>query len=191
MAFSRFYKNVIKELRHYMSCFIFFHYTFVQSTIVKCRNFYFFDLGFKYLVKVKKAYKFYFLHSVTLKVVKLETLFNEIKVSFFHANNSRSNTKIWLIIKKAFETKSFLTCRILNATKNGFAIGFCGIVGYIPKKYCILSRKQTLSIFSILNIDLFKKTFTLSQKQVSRLVSRCLYKLNSKIKHLQKRTTCL
>ena len=173
MVFDRFYKNMLKELKTHMTCFIFFNYSLMESVVIKCYNFYFFDLGFKYLSKAKKAYRFNFLNFIILKLVKLETLFNEIKVKYLNTKLNITNKEVWIKLKKAFENRSFLICRILNPIKNGFSIGFCGIIGYIPKKYCVFGKKLIASVFTIVNIDLFKKTFIVSQKQTNKLTSRC------------------
>lgn len=187
MVFGRFYKNVAKELKTYMSCFIFFSYSLIESAVIKCCNFYFFDFGFKYLAKIKKTFRFNTLTFIALKIIKLETLFNEIKIEYLNITSNISNKKVWFILKKAFENRSFLTCRILNPIKNGFAVGFCGVVGYLPKKYYVFGKKLIVSVFTIVNVDLFKETFIVSQKRINKLTSRCLYKLNSKIKYLLKK----
>jgi len=187
MVFGRFYKKVAKEFKTYMTCFIFFNYSLIESAVIKCYNYFFFDLGFKYLVKIKKAYRFNFLNFTILKIIKLDTLFNETKIEYLNIKSNITNKKVWFILKKAFENKSFLICRILNPIKDGFAVGFCGVVGYLPKKYYVFDKKLITSVFTITSVDLFKKTFIVSQKQINKLSSRCLYKLNSKIKYLLKK----
>jgi hypothetical protein len=178
---NQFYRNTKRQFKEYLNCFLFFSNTIIESYVLNCFNFSFFDLGFKYLIKIKKLLSVF----IIVKIVTLETLFHETKVKYFNYKNIFIKRKIWSILKKAFENKNFLICRILNTIKNGFSIGFCGIVGYLPKKHC-LSKNLFSSVFIITSLNIFKKTFILSQIQLNRLCSRILYKLRSKMNYIQK-----
>ena len=184
---NRFFVEIFVELKSYLSCFTLFDNCLVESKIINCYHYTFFDLGFKYLVRIKKAYLFTTLSFIVLKMRLLESLFNETKIELLNFKNGLNNKRIWLILKKAFETRTFLQCHFLNSVKSGFAIGFCGIVGYMPKKYSLFSKKKVTSVFIIVSLDLFRKTFILSQKQVNKLASRSLYKLQSKLTFIGKK----
>jgi len=179
MILNRYYIKAVKDLKYYMGCFIFFFNASIEGSIIKCFRYDFFDIGFKYLIRVKKINKYLHLNFIDLKIIALETLFSETNI--LSLNKNVVNKKVWALLKKAFDTRSFLVCQFLNAIKNGFAIGFCGVVGYIPKKYFASNKKIISSVFVILALDLYKKTFILSQKQVNKLASRSLYKLKSMV----------
>jgi len=69
-----------------------------------------------------------------LKFIKLETLFNDSLVDFLVTKNDINKKSNWSIIEKAFDLKCILPGKILNPVKNGFSIGICGFVGFMPKK---------------------------------------------------------
>ena len=141
-------------------------------------------MGFKYIIKIDiDTYSKY--HTL-LKFIKLETLFNDSLIDFSSTKNSITRKFNWSIIKKAFNARCILPGKVLNPVKNGFSIGIFGFIGFMPKKYAIDNNPPLKSIFIINSIDIFKKTFIVSQKQIDKTTFRVLFKLSSQISYVSK-----
>jgi ribosomal protein S1 len=181
---NKFYTKAIQEFKHNLNCFSLFDNRVVEGIVLEYNNSHFIDIGFKYLIKMRKLHPLN--NSIILKIIKLETLFNDLHVNYVSLKYDLNNKLNWFILKKAFENKCFLNGKILNPVRNGFSVGICGFVGFIPKKHCINYKYNVSSIYIITSFNLFKKTFSLSQKQINKIASRTLFKLSSKIIYISK-----
>ena len=181
---SKFFKNDIQQFKLYLNCFSLFENRIIESVRFNLNNYTFIDVGFKYNIRLNSdtCSNYYTL----LKFIKLETLFNDSLIDFSNTKNSITRKFNWSIIKKAFNIRCILPGKVLNPIKNGFSIGILGFIGFMPKKYAIDNNSSLKSIFVINSIDIFKKTFTVSQKQIDKITFRVLFKLSSQISYISK-----
>ena len=181
---SKFLKNDIEQFKSYLNCFSLFENRITDSIHFQFDNYALVDVGFKYIIKIDiDTYSKY--HTL-LKFIKLETLFNDSLIDFSSTKNSITRKFNWSIIKKAFNARCILPGKVLNPVKNGFSIGIFGFIGFMPKKYAIDNNPPLKSIFIINSIDIFKKTFIVSQKQIDKTTFRVLFKLSSQISYVSK-----
>nr|YP_010577923.1 ribosomal protein S1 [Cryptomonas pyrenoidifera]UZP15143.1 ribosomal protein S1 [Cryptomonas pyrenoidifera] len=180
----KFFKNDIQEFKNSLNCFSLFEDRITEGANFELSDSISIDVGFKYIIKIKKgsSHNYYTL----LKLIKLETLFNDSLIDFSNSKNNLNKKSNWLIIKKAFDIKCFLPGKILNPIKNGFSVGVCGFIGFMPKKYALDSYSNLKSVFIINNIDVLKKTFILSQRQIDKTTFRVLFKLSSQLSYISK-----
>ena len=181
---NRFFSKNINNLKSFMNCFALFKNRFIEGQVFKMKNGLVLDIGFKYTVDLYKNSSNK--NIIFLILNKSETLFNDfciIQLDLFANYIYKFN---WVIIKKIFQNKYLIMGRFLNIMHGGFSVGVCGAVGFLPKKCFIISNKNMISIFSIINLNLVKKTFTLSQKHINKIVSRALFKISSKIIYIAK-----
>ena len=181
---SKFLKNDIQQFKLYLNCFSLFENRIIDSIKFHLNNYIFVDVGFKYTIKLSSDV--YLKYHTLLKFIRLETLFNDSLIDFSNTKNSITRRLNWSIIKKAFNIRCILPGKVLNPIKNGFSIGILGFVGFMPKKYAIDNSSSLKSIFIINSIDIFKKTFTVSQKQIDKITFRVLFKLSSQISYISK-----
>jgi ribosomal protein S1 len=181
---DKFYKDVLIQLKTSTNCFNLFDNRVIEGAVVEFNNFFLVDIGFKYLIKMKKSYSLSYY--IILKIVKLETLFNDLHVNYMNLKNDLNYKLNWSILKKAFQNKCFVIGRVLNPVRNGFSVGICGFVGFMPKKYTINNVNNVTSVFVINNIDLLKKSFVVSQKQINKITCRTLFKLSSQLIYVSK-----
>ena len=90
------------------------------------------------------------------------------------------------LLKKAFNVKCILNGRVLNPVKDGFSVGIFGFVGFMSRKDTVINNVNFRSVFNIVSIDIFKKTFVVSQKQLDKAIFRVLFKLSSQISYISK-----
>lgn len=181
---SKYYKNDILEFKLYLGCFSLFKNRIVESTNLNFNNFTAIDVGFKYIVKADN--KSYQTQYTLLKLIKLETFFNDSLINSLIAKNNISQNSNWSIIKKAFTIKSILPGKILNPFRKGFSVGIFGFVGFIPRKYLLTNSSNLKSVFIVNSINIQKKTFVLSQKKINKNIFRILFKLSSQISYVSK-----
>jgi len=181
---NKFYNKTLSELKNYLNCFSSPKHRIIEGVTLKFENSYVIDIGYKYLIQVKNGnFLNYF---ILLKMFKLETFFKDFDIDFIKFKSDLHNKFNWSVIKKAFENECFLNGKVLNPLRNGFSVGICGFVGFIPKKYYLGDNHNIYSIFILTNVDFMKKTFTLSQKQIDKVTSRTLFKLSSQITYTLK-----
>jgi ribosomal protein S1 len=181
---NQFYYKTLFELKSYLNCFSSPKYRIIEGVTLKFENSYVIDIGHKYLIQIKNGnISSYF---TILKIFKLETLFKDFDIDYVKFKSDLHNKFNWSVIKKAFENECFLNGKVLNPLRNGFSVGVCGFVGFIPKKYYLSDNHNINSIFVLTNVDFMKKTFTLSQKQIDKVTSRTLFKLSSQITYTLK-----
>jgi hypothetical protein len=56
----------------------------------------------------------------------------------------------------------------------------------MPRKYALDNNSSSKSIFIINSVDVLKKTFVVSQKQIDKITFRALFKLSSQISYISK-----
>ena len=82
------------------------------------------------------------------------------------------------VFKKQKNTKKYqLKGRILNETKGGYAIGFTGLVGFLPKSHAFLRSTKRIGLgtsFYIISVNKSKKTFLVSQRRIGKILKRRL-----------------
>ena len=180
----KYFKNDTKTFKNSLNCFSLFENRITQSVNIELSDFIFVDIGFKYIIKIKKesCQK----DNTLIKFIKLETFFNDSLIDFSNSKNNLNRKLNWFNIKKAFNLKCIISGKILNPIKNGFSVGVCGFVGFMPKKYALESYSNLKSVFIINNIDISKKTFVLSQRQIDKTTFRVLFKLSSQISYVSK-----
>nr|YP_009476755.1 ribosomal protein S1 [Cryptomonas curvata]AVM81248.1 ribosomal protein S1 [Cryptomonas curvata] len=180
----KYFKKDAQIFKQHFNCFSLFENRIVQGICFEFGNVIFVDVGFKYIIKLDKQFsgKYYTL----LKFVKLETLFNDPLIDFLSIRNNIFRKLNWSAIKRAFNLNSILPGKVLNPVKNGFSVGIHGFVGFMPKKHSVITNCSLRSVFIISNIDMLKKTFILSQKQIDKTIFRVLFKLSSQISYISK-----
>lgn len=180
----RLLKNDIQQFKLYLNCFSLFENRIIESINLQFGNYIFVDVGFKYVIKVN--IKNYSKYHTLLKFIKLETLFNDSLIDFSNTKNSISRKSNWSVIKKAFKLRCILPGKVLNSVKNGFSVGIFGFIGFMPKKYALDNNLSSKSIFIVNSVDVLKKTFVVSQKQIDKTTFRALFKLSSQISYISK-----
>ena len=181
---KKFFKDDIILVKKYLNCFSLFNNRALEGFAYTVNNDVFLDIGFKYILKTNiHNHNNYF---TFLKVLKLETLFNDSEIDYLSIKNNINHKLNWSFIKKAFNVKCILNGRILNPIKDGFSVGICGFVGFISRKDAVINNVNLKSVFSIISIDIFKKTFVASQKQLDKAIFRVLFKLSSQISYISK-----
>ncbi len=181
---NRFFFKNTNDLKNFMNCFALFKSRFIEGQILHIKNLYILDIGFKYSLDLCKNYSNK--NIIFLKLKKAETLFNNFSISELDLLADYIYKFNWIIIKKIFQNKYLVLGRFLNIVHGGFSIGICGAIGFLPKKFFVISNKNMVSIFSIINLNLIKKTFIVSQKHINKIVARTLFKLSSKIMYIVK-----
>jgi len=156
---NKFNTQNVLELKNSFNCFNLYNNRILEGTILKYNNFSLIVLGFKYVVKTKKP--LVSSNCTFIKVIKLETIFNDTYINLINTSNYKSG---WYIIKKAFQHRCLLVGTILNSFHNGYSVGICGFVGFMPKKDSIYNRNQITSIFVISYIDPLKKKVLICHK---------------------------
>jgi hypothetical protein len=61
------------------------------------------------------------------------------------------------------------------------AVGFCGVVAFLPMSYFTTSTMGRLNIFYIVSLDIKKNMIVVSQKNLNKRVHRILRKLASRL----------
>jgi hypothetical protein len=181
---NRFFFKNISNLKNFINCYILFKNRLLEGQILNLGTTTILDIGFKYTVDLHKYYSngdYLF-----LKLNKSETVFNDFCLNHLNLYANYIYKFNWVIIKKIFQNKYLVLGRFLNIIRGGFSIGICGIIGFLPKKCFVFCNCKLVSAFSITNLNLIKKTFTLSQKHINKIASRALFKLPSKIIYVSK-----
>ena len=181
---KKFFKDDFILVKKHLNCFSLFNNRALEGLVHITNNDTFIDIGFKYIVKTNiydnnKYFTF-------LKILKLETLFNDSEIDYLSIKNNINYKLNWSFIKKAFNIKCILNGRILNPIKDGFSVGICGFIGFLSRKDIVISNVKFKSVFNIVSVDIFKKTFVVSQKQLDKTIFRVLFKLSSQISYISK-----
>ena len=179
-----YYKNVNEQFKTSLNCFNLFENRIIEGVVFQYSDFAVIDVGFKHLIKIDLPSKLS--NTLILKIIEFDNLFNDLNINYMELKNDLNYRFTWSILKKAFQYKCFLIGKVLNPVRNGFSIGICGFVGFIPKRYFTNNHNKTSSVFIISHIDLIKKTFVLSQKQINKITARTLFKLSSQIIYVSK-----
>ena len=181
---KKFFKDDLTLVKKHLNCFSLFNNRALEGFVHIINNDTFVDIGFKYIVKT--SYHDHNKYFTFLKVLKLETLFNDCEFDYLSIKNNINHKLNWSFIKKAFNVKCILNGRVLNPIKDGFSVGICGFVGFMSRKDTVVNNVNFRSVFNIVSIDIFKKTFVVSQKQLDKAIFRVLFKLSSQISYISK-----
>lgn len=180
---NMFYRDALYNFRTKLNCFVLFNNRTVEGKIYNLKEFSFIDIGFKYLIPISKNLS---TDTLILKITKIESTINDFHFDYNKFKNDHSFKVNWFLIKKAFANKCILKGKILNYIYNGFSVGVCGFVGFLPTKYSIINKYSLNSIFIITNIDYFKNTFTLSQSRIDKTSLKVLFRLSSQLSYILK-----
>lgn len=178
-----FYSDVLTDLKTKMNCFALFNNRIVEGKIYSSEDFFIIDIGFKYLTIAKWPLM---INTISLKVLKLETILNDLYFDHVKFKTDLAFRLNWSLIKKAFINRCFIRGRMLNSMYNGFSVGIWGFVGFLPKKYAIINRCNIRSVFVIMSIDYLKNTFVLSQSKIDKISPRTLFRLSSHLTYISK-----
>lgn len=182
IIFSKYMLYSNNQFKLSIHCFALFENRFVEALIYNNKNESYIDFGFKYLNTINlenKKTKY-----LVFKTILLKNLYNDISLNHTNYKNDFVYSFMWSILKKAYKYKCILKGKILNSIRFGFSVGICGLIGFLPKKH-FLSRSN-ISLFSVMSLDLLKKTFILSQRDLNRFCTRVVFKLSSKIMYISK-----
>ena len=87
----------------------------------------------------------------------LESLFNTITVNRSTVQREQNLNYTRDVVKQVYNNKYFIKGRILNPIKGGMAVGFCGVVAFLPMSYFTTSTMGRLNIFYIVSLEIKKK----------------------------------
>jgi hypothetical protein len=180
---KKFYRDTFANFKTKINCFALFTNRVIEGSVYHFESFSIVDLGFKYLIMKDELL---ITNKINLKVIKLETILNDLHCDYIKFKNDLAFKLNWSLIKKAFINRCLLRGRVLNPIYNGFSIGVWGFVGFIPKKYSIVSKCNIRSVFVITSIDYLKNTFILSQNKVDKTSPRILFRLSSQLAYISK-----
>lgn len=182
ITFSKYTLYSNSQFKSSMHCFALFENRFVEAFIYNYNKVSYIDFGFKYLniinLKNKK------IKYLIFKTMFLKNLYNDINLNCVNYKNDFVHSFMWSILKKAYRYKCILKGKILNSIRFGFSVGICGLIGFLPKKFFL--SKNNSSLFSISSVDLLKKTFILSQRDMNKFCTRVVFKLSSKIMYISR-----
>jgi len=178
-----FYTDAFVNLKANINCFSLFNNRIIEGKVYYLRNFSIIDIGFKYLATTEKPLN---VSTVSLKVVRLETILNDLYCDYNRFKNDLASKLNWSLIKKVFINRCLIRGRVLNPIYNGFSIGVWGFVGFVPKKYSITNKCNVRSVFVIMSIDYLKNTFVLSQNKIDKTSPRILFRLSSQLAYISK-----
>lgn len=178
----KFYKECLFLLKKQQNCYGYFDKRIIEGIVYQLNFKFCIDVGFKSLLD------FYDLkcnkHTIFVNFFRLDSIFNEVLINCMFSNKVVKLSRVWFFLKKSYRNKFYIKGRFLNIIQNGYSIGVCGIVGFLPKKQLGLLQSKIMlnySIFHIKRIDSSKKIFTLSQKNIIKQSSRILFKLSLNI----------
>ena len=180
---SFFYKDALVDFKSKMNCFSLFNNRIIEGKIYHFKNLSTVDIGFKYLTTIEK---FSATNAINLKVVKLESILNDLHFDYNRLKSDLVFRLNWSLVKKAFINKCFVRGRVLNPIYNGFSVGVWGFVGFAPKKYSIINKSNVRSVFIIMSIDYLKNTFVLSQNKIDKTSPRILYRMSSQLSYISR-----
>lgn len=180
---SFFYKDALVDFKSKMNCFSLFNNRIIEGKIYHFKNLSTVDIGFKYLTTIEK---FSATNAINLKVVKLESILNDLHFDYNRLKSDLVFRLNWSLVKKAFINKCFVRGRVLNPIYNGFSVGVWGFVGFSPKKYSIINKSNVRSVFIIMSIDYLKNTFVLSQNKIDKTSPRILYRMSSQLSYISR-----
>nr|YP_009476716.1 ribosomal protein S1 [Proteomonas sulcata]AVM81209.1 ribosomal protein S1 [Proteomonas sulcata] len=126
---------------------------------------------------------------IQLRINSIESLFNTITVNTTTVQKDQNKKFTWNILKQTYKNKYFIKGRILNSIKGGMAIGFCGIVAFLPMSHSIPSIIGQINLFQIVSLDIKKTVIVVSQKNLKRRVNQVLRKLASRFIFLNESNT--
>nr|YP_010835027.1 hypothetical protein QLP26_mgp13 [Cryptomonas gyropyrenoidosa]WFQ82702.1 hypothetical protein [Cryptomonas gyropyrenoidosa] len=161
MTNNYFYNKTILNLKIFVGFFTLCNNCIANLCILKGTNSFSIDIGFKYTINKV------FLNpiaNISLKIVNLQNLYDDLNLYFFNANNFFSNRNYINILKVAYKYKYILSGKILNHVNKGLSVGIFGYVCFLPKKY--LGSHKINSLFQITKISYPNKKFKLSQKKI-------------------------
>lgn len=182
-ALLSFYMDPLYNFKMILNCFILFESRVTEALVYNFRNSSTVDIGFKYLLPVNKKL---LTDTILLKVVKLESILNSTHSDYCNFKDNQGFKLNWSLIKKAFVNKCILKGKVLNQIYNGFSVGICGFVGFLPKKCSAMTKNSLNSIFVISSIDHLKNSFVLSQNRIQKASLKILFRLSSQILYVSK-----
>jgi len=178
-----FYKDALVSFKSKLSCFALFNNRIIEGNVYSFKNFSIIDVGFKYLTTTEHSLV---VSTISLKILKLESILNDLHFDYNRFKNDLALKLNWSLIKKAFINRCFVKGRILNPIYNGFSIGICGFVGFVPRKHSIANKCNLRSVYVIMSIDYLKNTFVLSQNKIDKTSPRILFRLSSQLAYIFK-----
>jgi hypothetical protein len=178
-----FYRDALIEFKTKLNCFALFNNRIIEGKVYHLKTFSIIDIGFKYLTTTEQAL---ITNTVSLKVIKLETILNDLHSDYNRFKNDLAFKLNWSLIKKAFINRCLVRGRVLNSIYSGLSIGVWGFVGFLPQKYSITNKCNIRSVFVIMNIDYLKNTFVLSQSKIDKTSPRILFRLSSQLAYISK-----
>lgn len=178
-----FYAVAFHDFKEKLGCFSLFDNRITEGKVYNSKTSSTIDIGSKYLISLAKKLS---VETLCLKVTKLESILNNIHSDYYKFKDSQAFKLNWSLIKKAFINKCFLRGRILNKTYNGFSVGICGFVGFLPKKFSVMNKSRLNSIFVVTSIDHFKNSFSLSQNRIDKVSLKVLFRLSSRLSYVLK-----
>jgi hypothetical protein len=165
---------VFNKFKKQATCFLPFYNRKVKVFIYVMNNFLLYNFNlFQNKQKKNKS-------SITIES-NTSSLFNDVNLEFFNQNNFKYLNYVWYLIKKIYQKKCFVFCKMLKITFGGFILGCLGFIGFLPKLYTIIKNFK-VSIFFILSIDYLGKIY-FSQKKLSKLCLHIFLKLSNLIKY--------
>lgn len=179
--YKYFDKNVF-DLKRSMNCYNLFEHRFIESILFRYNDFFFFSLGFKYILEIKKYYSCN--NHVLINNLSSNDSYSYINFDLIMIKQNIFRYNKLSILNKVFHYGCFIVGRFLNTLENGFSIGIFGLVAFILKKSFLHNKSTLTSIYIINKIDFLSKRFLLSQKLVKKLTYRALFKLSSLIMYI-------
>jgi hypothetical protein len=180
---ASFYTIAFHNFKVRLGCFSLFHNRIAEGKIYNSKFFSSIDIGSKHLIFLDKKLS---TDTILLKVSKLESILNNIHCDYSKFKKNHSFKTNWSLIKKAFINKCILRGIVLNKTYNGFSVGVCGFVGFLPKKFSVINKYTLSSVFVVTSIDQFKNSFSLSQNRIDKVSLKVLFRLSSRLSYILK-----
>lgn len=184
MHHTKFNKDSLFLIKKSQTCFGNFYNRVVEGIICRSNLKLFIDFGFSSLIEYKNFSNFDCQNLVLISLHQLNSVFDNVVIDRFFSNKDFRFIYVLYFLKKAYIKKCFLKGRFLNVTRNGYSVGICGTIGFLSKVQLYLpyfNRKFDNSIFYISKLDLIKRIYILSQKNIIKQSSRVLFKLSLSI----------
>ena len=182
MYLTKFNKNSYILLKSSQSCYGYFYNRIIESYTHKLNSKVYLDFGLNCFIeysnqKDRVADK----SKILVSLCNLNDVFDDISINYFFFCKDFKFLYVWFFIKKSYSNKCYLRGRYLNMLKNGYSIGVCGTVGFLSRIHQHLpyfNKNLNSSVFYVKKLDLTKKVYTLSQKNIVKQSSRVLFKLS-------------
>jgi hypothetical protein len=178
---TKFIRNNFILLQRFLYCYGFFENRVVEGHNSSFRSKFYLDLGLNRLLEYDNSLIEFNKKKSLFLFYDLDFFFDEMLFDILLFNKKFVLVWVYYFLKKSYTSYCFLRGRLLNLIKNGYSIGICGIVCFLPKtesQEFYFNRKTKSSIFYIKKLDLLKKICILSQRNIIKQSSRVLFKLS-------------